>query len=368
MTHRLARPGDPVGQRRQHVVAASRARPRSRRAARRPPRACRRPPRRGRSAGAGPSTTADRRRRPCGSGPVQRPPTARRAAARGRRRGRGGPSATVGQPEVGRQHRVVDVREQAVQPGLPAAAVEQHRDASRGASAASTSAAARWWPSTSSAVAPSSTLEARAPGRSGPGTPTALTETTARSPVPRVTSTVETAGVPGPSSRSTTSTPAAASPARTRSATGPAPSAVTSTRADPERRRRRRRVRRRTPERDVQAAGDDLLVGRGQPVDHLHDVERRQAAADEQRRHATRAGCAAGRSTSAYVATPSTRAATSDRRPGADHAAERVRQREAHGADQHDRRDPPPARRPGPHRAPRDAGDAARPRPGRARR
>ena len=38
----------------------------------------------------------------------------------------------VGQPEVRGQHGVVDVREQAVQPWLPAAAVEEHRDAARG--------------------------------------------------------------------------------------------------------------------------------------------------------------------------------------------------------------------------------------------
>src|SRR5690606_17221202 len=61
--------------------------------------------------------------------------------------------------------------------------------------------------------------------------PDALVLTTARSPVARVTSTVETAGWPAPGSSpatSTRSTPLVASSRRTTSASGPPPTAVTS--------------------------------------------------------------------------------------------------------------------------------------------
>ena len=309
----------------------------------------------------------DRRRRPCGPGPARS------------RRLRDEPRPEVGDAveQVRRRRRGAGSRRTAprgrrARAGRPARASSCRRRGAPGclardASAASTCAAPRWWPSTSSAVAPACTPRARGRGALRSGTPTALTETTARSPVARVTSTVDTAGVPGAVEQVDDLDPRRREPGADEVGDRSRAERRHEHRADPERGRRRRRVRRRAAERDVQAPGDDLLVGGGQPVDHLHDVERRQAAADQQRRHATRAGCD-GRSTRANVATPSTRAATSDRRPGADHAAERVRQREA--APRRPARPPRRATSRPTGRAPRTTRHRrpARPRPGRARR
>ena len=178
----------------------------------------------------------------------------------------------------------VDQGEQPLEAWLPRPAVEQHRDASSPGCCGQREGEVQVVAVDEDHIH-AMHEERRAPSRrvratvgKGATCRDALTDTTARCPVPRVTSTVETAGCSSGPARSTTSTPRATRSAPISVPSAESPILVTSRAPTPNAAAVTAALAAGPPEADQQVAGHQLLVRSREAIDSLLHVEHRNTA------------------------------------------------------------------------------------------